>query len=1078
MVISPSELERRAKIDAEFNSRVQQTISLIERGKAGIAGQDPRLRDIANTLSSLGYRQLGKIRNITPFEQKIIQQRINESAKGLLAGQSMTTQFGVISKPKIPKSSVDTRTLKLLRQGTQVRQLQSSLQNRQALNLKQKQSIITPTQRAFQNMINQNKERFVTTKKGTVDITTGNVVKTVGDIQKVRANFKFPITNKIEKVLFDKGLLDKNKFRAWERSQMKKAIEWNQLKNKNIIKFKSTPFGKDVNLFWDNAGIFAEGLFITLPKALFNVGIIASEAVGRATNDPKKFMLATQSNLNKASSLVSNMVKKQYSKNDSPKKIIQNTIDLYIKHLTLNIRFSKFEKRQLIKISKKLYNIPGSVILLMNKFKDLNLNQIGNFSRGVKQFTKATLVSTVIKTGASLRDTPAGIAELITNPENIVKIPGQIKADVKETIFLVRTNPSEGIAKIASTYFTFKIISRGIKFTGKISNTAKLKYSPFLKRMNKKGVFSFKAPEESFIRKGKETYLKKRVPLKPNLWDRLMGRKPGQFKKFQKKPGIKLTPTTIGKGATFTEQASFAGKVGTKNIITTVQAVKLLKWYKRTNVIRKPLPNNIENKLSSTYKLLLEKFDKGISTNAEFVKLNKHLIRKYGNKTLLERSTYADPSGGIRWTRFAGENLREANLKDILSGNFSLRKPSKGQILIFPEDKIASFPPAIKKLVNKLERTGTLTELERIKLTKWEVKATGEWKGIGDIKWKGGKELEVTLAPGNRIRLVRKLKTIVIDKETVDVLIAKTLKINKTSFNLIKKLKLGKLNIKLPELNKLKNLLSKKTKIKITIKDLEKLSKNLKMKSKFKRKQKIVGRRKPNIQKPFLPVKRIGITSVIKTARKRATAKRKVTKRLPTKRTPTTRTPNKRQPTKRTPTKRTPTKRTPTKRTPNKRQPTKRTPTKRTPTKRTPTTRTVVKNPSVKKKIKPPIKLPLKSKNIKRLSKSQPVFDVMYKRKGKFVRANPKPLTREDARDLLSFKLDRLTSRTAKMIPRGNSRTAGIIPPQASGYFNRNKKKLRPYKVRRKKKKPLNGYIERRKYTFDKKGERKRKVKR
>jgi len=42
----------------------------------------------------------------------------------------------------------------------------------------------------------------------------------------------------------------------------------------------------------------------------------------------------------------------------------------------------------------------------------------------------------------------------------------------------------------------------------------------------------------------------------------------------------------------------------------------------------------------------------------------------------------------------------------------------------------------------------------------------------------------------------------------------------------------------------------------------------------------------------------------------------------------------------------------------------------------------------------------------------------------------------------------------------------------------RNKKKLRPYKVRRKKKKPLNGYIERRKYTFDKKGERKRKVKR
>ena len=127
---------------------------------------------------------------------------------------------------------------------------------------------------------------------------------------------------------------------------------------------------------------------------------------------------------------------------------------------------------------------------------------------------------------------------------------------------------------------------------------------------------------------------------------------------------------------------------------------------------------------------------------------------------------------------------------------------------------------------------------------------------------------------------------------------------------------------------------------------------------------------------------------------------------------------------------------------------------------------------STKKRKKPTtFKLP---KNFKRksLSKKQPTFYIKIKRRGKIVNLTPRPLTQRDAKDFLAYSVDNGLERSAWFEPLGKSKKAVSLPRKMVGYFAKNKRKLRAFKIKVGKKKAIrNGYIEKRKFILDTKRE-------
>ena len=123
-------------------------------------------------------------------------------------------------------------------------------------------------------------------------------------------------------------------------------------------------------------------------------------------------------------------------------------------------------------------------------------------------------------------------------------------------------------------------------------------------------------------------------------------------------------------------------------------------------------------------------------------------------------------------------------------------------------------------------------------------------------------------------------------------------------------------------------------------------------------------------------------------------------------------------------------------------------------------------------KIPKAIRLP---KNFKRksLSKQVQTYFVVEKVRGKFKKLYPKPLTAKDAKDYAVYSIDNRLSKTAFFIPLGKSKKVIQPPKNIQGYFSKNRIKVRPYKIKYGKKKQLvNGFIEKRKYNFDRPGER------
>ena len=122
-----------------------------------------------------------------------------------------------------------------------------------------------------------------------------------------------------------------------------------------------------------------------------------------------------------------------------------------------------------------------------------------------------------------------------------------------------------------------------------------------------------------------------------------------------------------------------------------------------------------------------------------------------------------------------------------------------------------------------------------------------------------------------------------------------------------------------------------------------------------------------------------------------------------------------------------------------------------------------------------PIIIPtIKTKGFKRktLKKSQLVFFIKIKKRGKIKSLSPRPLTFRDARDFLAWEMDNTLIRSAWFEPIGRSKNVLLLPKKMRGYFNKIKKKLRPFKIRLGgKRKIRKGYIEKKKFIGDTKTE-------
>lgn len=630
--------------------------------------------------------------------------------------------------------------------------------------------------------------------------------------------------------------------------------------------------------------------------------------------------------------------------------------------------------------------------------------------------------------------------------------------DWNDTWQLLKVSPDKAIVKVGTDYLLLSAVSKGLKITGKVSGKIARRISPKWKSFSK-NIIQLQVPKEVFERRGKQIFLKKRVGKFRTPIDIIKGRKTGQFKKFQKTSGITLKKGLLTDSATSLREQIKLG--GTRGTITTAQADRLVNFLRRSKIIRKPIPG--EANFTKLTKALLKKFDEGRINKAEFTKLNLRVIKESGGKTLLERSLYATPDGVVRFTRL-GSDVTEANWRDILRGNFSLKK-QRPQVIVFPEGKIAKLPKSLKDIVKKLNQGKKLTELERTRLVKWQTKrGSGKWKPIGDTEYRGGIELEVTLAPGETIRRVKRLAITEINGVGVDIVEAKIIKLSKESTRLLNKAKLGK--ILKNEIDKLRKLLKKETNLPVSSKDIRGIGRSI---------------RRRTYSRPRLPLNRIIIErgviqakrllrrkkTIRKPIRRKTISRKKITRRV--QRKPTRR----REPIKRTPRKR----RTPRRAV--RRKPTPRKPTPRKPRPRTPksnkrtrgrTTRGRTSTSGITKKktlVKPRSRFQQKT-----LRKAVPTYYVVEKRRGKFKKLYAKPLTLKDARDYAVYSIDNKLSRTAFFVPLRKSKKVVSPPSKIKGYYTRNSRKVRPYRIRFGKKRMLvNGYIEKRKYISDTPGE-------
>ena len=520
-----------------------------------------------------------------------------------------------------------------------------------------------------------------------------------------------------------------------------------------------------------------------------------------------------------------------------------------------------------------------------------------------------------------------------------------------------------------------------------------------------------------------------------------------------KKAGLTLKKQTVASGSrSLARQTEVAGKRVTA---VTAQANQLVSLIRRNKIIRKPITG--EASFPASIKRLLKKFDAGerLSTK-EFARTNMWLRRNVApNITLLERSLYLDPAKGLRVSRLGIEAERTAGLRDIIRGNFKLfRNPNKPQVLIFENAQVARFPKALRTIERKLKTGKTLTTAETNKLIRWQVQTgSGKFKPIGSTIYAGGRELEVTLAPGEMIKRIKKVGFTYIKGKKVTFVTAEVYKPGAAILKKIRLAQIGKLSRS--ALERLENFLSRKLGRKIRIETPTRIGKNL------KRDARALRRMDPSI--PVLRVRGPGLFVLSRgrfggaTLGRRAFGVRSTSGRV-VRRTTSGRTARPGRPTPRIP-----------------RRPNRPGRLRVHGRPRIPVRPTRPGRPG--RPGSPPPKIPFRIKlnefKTQRLSSAIPTFYVVEKVRGKFKKLYPKPLTLKDARDYAVYSIDNRLSKTAFFVPLGKAKRVVRPPRQIQNYASRNSFKVRPYRIRfGKKRKLVNGFIEKRRFFQDTIGER------
>lgn len=492
-----------------------------------------------------------------------------------------------------------------------------------------------------------------------------------------------------------------------------------------------------------------------------------------------------------------------------------------------------------------------------------------------------------------------------------------------------------------------------------------------------------------------------------------------------------------------------------KTVKTSIssQADRLIPLIKNTRIIRKPIPG--EEEFSAVTKKLLKKFDKGTITKTELIKLDR-AIRKQGAKGLLERSFFADPTGKIRPSRLGLKG--KSSIADYLTSGITFKKP-KPQILLFRDIKVEAFPSGLKAIVKKLKKGKALTETESAKLLKFQLKKSGKFKPLGFIT----QESEISLAPGEIIKKVKKVGVTIINGKRVPIIQAKPFKPVGELKTLLKKLEKG--TIKKKDILKLDRLLTKKTGLKYGLSS------------------------SPKIGARYVSLPKLGASAISKISRlSRKTSSYRVLSRdsrgrfLSSKsKAGSSRSVSKTS--------------SRTYKTSGGSSRKGGSSIKRTsgggssgggysrkggssskPKPRPSPPRYPPSRPPYTPRKTPPYVKFSKNKRLKRITQGKKIGYTIYEKRGwkgkRFYKLKTGPLSRKQALDKLAYRIDNKISRSARIVPVGPVKKFAKISRREYNYFQKNKYKLRPYKIRKGRKIPLSkAYIEKRRYVLDKPGE-------
>ena len=595
----------------------------------------------------------------------------------------------------------------------------------------------------------------------------------------------------------------------------------------------------------------------------------------------------------------------------------------------------------------------------------------------------------------SLIALPKTLLNLATNPSNLKKVPSSIARSGKEFGQLIRISPTEAFVKIGGEILFLKGSGSALKVMGKVGGKTATRLSPKFKKI-KKGKIELKV----------KTIISKKLP--------------GKTKAPKKIITIKLGGSVSKIQEPLRKQVKLAGKRVTA---VSVQADQLVNLIKTKKIIRKPIPNEASLPLST--KKLLRKFDKGTINKQQLIKLQ-------GKVNVLERSLFADPRGRFRSSRLGGKQ-KEASFLDLLSGDVTF-KTSKPQILIFHDVKISKFPKRLKDIEKALKKGETLTESQTKRLLDFQTKKTGEFKPIGALS----KEPEITLAPGEIIKRVKKIGVTIINGKRVNIVQVRVVKATSSTKKLIKKAKSG--NITFKEMKTLKGKLKKETGFKPSISRRS----TLKPRARLPKRGLKISKRSPT-----RTIRRINGGSI-----------RRRTRRTTTQRSPRRRTTTSKRTTRRTTT-------------------FKRT-TRRTTAPRRPGRTTASRRQARPPKPRPPIIPPrFKSKTSKRSRRkkekersynvyARPVKKMKGDKKPRPVKINRVPLSKRKARDLRNYITDTSLSRTGRIKEaKGKPKMPLLKVPK--NYASKTSFKFRGYKTIKGSRKPLpkGTVIERRNRLLD-----------